>query len=69
MTTDRTAVVWTERTRDEVYGALCRAIADAGETQESLFLARLCLLLVEELRDPDAARRAIAEARLVKGEA
>lgn len=68
MTTDWNAVVWNERTRDEIYGELCRAIADAGETQESLFLARLCLLLVEELGDPEAAQRAIAAARLAQGE-
>jgi hypothetical protein len=55
---------WNERTRDEVYGALCQAVADAGEAKESLFLARLCLLLTEALGDADAAKSAIAAARL-----
>jgi hypothetical protein len=64
MTRGVTATDWNEGTRDEVYGTLCQAIADAGAAQESLFLARLCLLLVEELKDPEAARRAIAAARL-----
>jgi hypothetical protein len=59
---------WNERARDEIYGELCLGITDAGEARESLFLARLCLLLVEALGDAEAARRAIAAARLASHE-
>ena len=53
---------WSERERDEVYTALCRAITDAGAAQETQYLARLCLLLIEDLKSRDAALAAIREA-------
>jgi hypothetical protein len=54
---------WTEEERDQVYTELCRAITEAGPGQETLYLAKLCLLLVEELKSRDAALSAIAQAK------
>ncbi len=55
---------WTEAARDQVYTELCRAVTAAGEAHETLYLARLSLLLIEELKSRDVAIRVIAEARL-----
>jgi hypothetical protein len=55
---------WTEADRDQVYTALCRAVSAAGAANEPLYLARLSLLLIEQLKSRDAAMRAIADAKL-----
>ena len=48
--------------RDEVYRALCLAITEAGQDRESLYLARLALLLAEQVGDATRCLTAIAEA-------
>jgi len=58
---------WTETERDQVYTELCRAITAAGAARETLYLARLSLLLIEELKSRDVAIRAIAEAKVGEG--
>ena len=54
---------WTDTTRDEIYTEICGALTNAGDKSE-LFLSRLCLLLVEELKSPQKARQALAAAAL-----
>ena len=54
----------TEAERDEAYTRICLAISEAGERRESLFLARLCLLLAEEVGDAGSIGAAIAAAKL-----
>lgn len=53
---------WTSQAREAAYTQLCEAITRTGEDGERLFLARLCLLLAEELSDPEAFARALAAA-------
>ncbi len=48
--------------RDALYRECCLAISALGRERESLFLARLALLLMEELGDARRCRDAIAEA-------
>jgi hypothetical protein len=48
--------------RDALYRECCLAITEAGRERESLFLARLALLLIEEVGDPQRCRSAIAAA-------
>ena len=48
--------------RDRLYAECARAITDAGAERESLFLARLALLLFEQLGDEARCRAALAEA-------
>jgi hypothetical protein len=55
---------WTPQDREWAYTSLCEAINAAGEGRETLLLARLCLLLTEELADADAFARALASATL-----
>lgn len=52
-----------DRQRDEVYRACALAISEAGRERESLFLARLVLLLMEDVGDAPRCLAAIAEAR------
>ncbi len=52
----------TPRERDALYRECCVAISDAGRDRESLFLARLALLLIEEVGDAQRCHAAIAEA-------
>ncbi|WP_153101993.1 hypothetical protein [Paraburkholderia hayleyella] len=50
--------------RDMLYGACCEAISAVGRERESLMLARLALLLFEEVGDPvrcEAALRAASD--------
>lgn len=54
---------WTDTARDEIYTEICGALTEAGDKSE-LFLSRLCLLLIEELKSPERARRALAAAAL-----
>ncbi|HVL56504.1 MAG TPA: hypothetical protein VM491_08360 [Burkholderiaceae bacterium] len=48
--------------RDALYRECCLAISEAGRERESLFLARLALLLMEQVGDAQRCREAIAEA-------
>lgn len=54
-----------ESERDDAYTRICLAITEAGPERESLFLARLSLLLAEAVGDVQRVREAIAAARLV----
>jgi hypothetical protein len=49
--------------RDAVYTALCYTVTAVGEKGESLFLARLALLLIERVGDINTAMRMIDEAK------
>jgi hypothetical protein len=49
----------TEAQRDEFYSHCAHAINAAGRPRESLLLARLALLLADELGDIDRAKAAI----------
>ena len=57
-----TGVGLTDDERDALYRDCCLAMAELGRERESLFLARLTLLLMERLGDAHACREAIAEA-------
>ena len=48
--------------RDRLYARVAGATTEAGRTRESLFLARLALLLFEQVGDEAACERAIADA-------
>ncbi|MBU1357330.1 MAG: hypothetical protein KKC79_00575 [Gammaproteobacteria bacterium] len=48
--------------RDRLYAECARAISEAGEERESLFLARLALLLFEQVADEASCRAALAQA-------
>jgi len=48
--------------RDRLYAECARAISEAGAGRESLFLARLALLLFEQVGDEARCRRALADA-------
>lgn len=48
--------------RDRVYAECARAISEAGPERESLFLARLALLLFEQVGDEARCRDALAQA-------
>jgi hypothetical protein len=48
--------------RDRLYADCARAISEAGAERESLFLARLALLLFEQLGDEARCRAALAQA-------
>jgi len=48
--------------RDRVYAECARAITEAGTERESLFLARLALLLFEQIGDEARCRGALADA-------
>jgi hypothetical protein len=45
--------------RDQIYTHCARAISAAGRESESLFLARLVLLLAEHVGDEQACKEAI----------
>lgn len=47
---------------DECYTRLCRALTEAGEPAAAALLARLVLLLMQEVGDPERIQRAIDEA-------
>lgn len=53
----------TDMERDAVYTALCHTVTAVGEKDESLFLARLALLLIEKVGDVSTAMRMIDEAK------
>jgi hypothetical protein len=48
--------------RDRLYAECARAITEAGTERESLFLARLALLLFEQVGDEARCRAALADA-------
>jgi len=48
--------------QDRLYAACSHAIGEAGRTRESLFLARLALLLFAEIGDEDRCLAAIQAA-------
>ncbi|MGR4870642.1 hypothetical protein ACIPRI_17485 [Variovorax sp. LARHSF232] len=48
--------------RDRLYAQCARAISEAGSERESLFLARLALLLFEQVGDEARCRAALADA-------
>lgn len=48
--------------RDRIYAHCARAITEAGSERESLFLARLVLLLCEQVGDEARCRQAIDDA-------
>jgi hypothetical protein len=48
--------------RDRLYAECARAISEAGDARESLFLARLALLLFEQVGDEARCRQALADA-------
>jgi hypothetical protein len=48
--------------RDRLYASVARATTEAGRSRESLFLARLALLLFEEVGEEEKCERAIADA-------
>lgn len=54
--------VWDTTEREAAYVDLCEALTKAGPEQEVHFLARLTLLLAEELSDAPAFARALAAA-------
>jgi hypothetical protein len=53
---------WSQTDREAAYISLCDALTAAGPGQETHFLARLTLLLAEELSDATAFARALAAA-------
>lgn len=48
--------------RDRLYADSARAVTEAGPARESLFLARLALLLFEQVGDEARCRQALADA-------
>lgn len=48
--------------RDRIYAECARAVSEAGTERESLFLARLALLLFEQVGDESRCREAIEDA-------
>jgi len=58
---------WTQQDREQAYTALCEAITAAGTGNVQLFLARLTLLLAEELADGRAFANALAKAAFPAG--
>jgi hypothetical protein len=59
--------VWTQSDRERAYTSLCEAVTAAGQSAETLFLARLALLLMEELKDAHAFSRCLTEASAPSG--
>lgn len=48
--------------RDRLYAACANAVTDAGPERESLLLARLALLLFEQVGDEARCHQALADA-------
>jgi hypothetical protein len=59
---------WNQTDREAAYISLCEALTAAGPAREVHFLARLSLLLAEELSDPSAFIRALDAARCEQDE-
>lgn len=60
--------VWSRDERERAYTNLCDAVTATGEDEESLFLARLCLLLMEKLGDAEEFEGILAQAQTKSGE-
>ena len=58
--------VWSRDERERAYTNLCDAVT-ASEEKESLFLARLCLLLMEKLGDAEKFEGILSQALLHSG--
>ena len=56
------SAAWTQDDREAAYTSLCEAVTEAGPAREVLFLARLALLLAEQLADRAGFERALAAA-------
>lgn len=54
----------TDSDLDLVYTTLCKTLTGEGETQASLYLARLAMLCMTEIDDPQRALTLIEAARL-----
>ena len=52
----------TDEDLDELYTQACRAMTSAGEEKSELYLARLVLLLMHEIDDPQRIKRALEAA-------
>ena len=52
----------TEEDLDELYTRACRAMTGVGEANTELYLARLVLLLMHEIDEPQRITRALAAA-------
>lgn len=59
---------WKPQDRERAYTSLCETITAVGEGREALFLARLCLLLAEELANAEAFAKALADATVSSSE-
>ncbi len=59
---DAPAPPGTGSARDRIYTRLAQGVSDAGASRETLYLARLALLLIERLGDESAAAQAIERA-------
>jgi hypothetical protein len=59
---------WDPADREAAYVSLCEALTKVGPDHEVHFLARLALLLAEELSDSSAFARALAAALLEAGD-
>lgn len=64
MAAPRDETAWDEAAREKAYTALCEAVTAAGRDGESLFLARLVLLLGERLADAVAFEACLVAASL-----
>jgi hypothetical protein len=62
MTACTAMTMLTDEERDDLYRRCAAAITEAGRSRESLFLARLALLLMERSGDASGCREAIEEA-------
>lgn len=62
METMNTAPALPADARDRLYAACARAVTEAGTQRESLFLARLALLLFEQVGDEARCQQALADA-------
>jgi uncharacterized protein DUF2783 len=54
--------VWTDAERDVAYTRLCETVSAVGRESETLFLARLILLLAEDVSDAEIFSRTLAAA-------
>jgi len=54
--------IMTDEDLDELYTQACRAMTNAGEEKTELYLARLVLLLMHEIDDPQRIKRALEAA-------
>jgi hypothetical protein len=53
----------TDAELEALYGELCRAVTEVGETKAALLLARFALLAIGEIDDPAVVRGLLERAR------